>query len=265
MDRTSQNRARRARQQREGIVMLVVMLMLMMATGTALFTMQATQYEQRSSGAVGEANWVRGVAESVLMGALAFVEATSITTSGQVPVMTTLGAQWRAGSAGAAGAVYQAKYDFPVPSAGAALPPLGADVSASTSLEMPFTAGASTPLGVDGFMPGAPITVPLLQPTARIASGYFGRCPRPCPYPLSAARDGGGQGNSYWAGHWLQEMFSTGAGTPPGALGSGPTPRIRTVITAFAEEYIVGDQPDENGQREIHELDALARGYFDNR
>jgi hypothetical protein len=39
--------------------------------------------------------------------------------------------------------------------------------------------------------------------------------------------------------------------------------RTRTVVTGFAEVHVWGDPLDSSGVREIHELDAISRGYID--
>ena len=113
-------RARRARQRREGIIVLLLMLVLMMASGTAVFTLQSTQYEQRSSTALGEANWARGLAECTAMAGIAYAE-DPLSGGAMSP---GLGAQWQTN--GATPAWYTQKYAIPEPSAApTAAPPPG--------------------------------------------------------------------------------------------------------------------------------------------
>lgn len=57
---------------REGAALLIVLFVLLMATGTAVFSMQATQFEQRAAGSLQQAMRTKYVAESATVGVLAF-------------------------------------------------------------------------------------------------------------------------------------------------------------------------------------------------
>lgn len=65
-------RNRKKKLQRKGAALLVVMFILMMATGTAMFSLQSTQFEQRSAGTLQQAMRTRYVAEAATMGVLAY-------------------------------------------------------------------------------------------------------------------------------------------------------------------------------------------------
>jgi type II secretory pathway pseudopilin PulG len=65
-------RNRKKKLQRKGAALLVVMFILMMATGTALFSLQSTQFEQRSAGTLQQAMRTRYVAEAATVGVLAY-------------------------------------------------------------------------------------------------------------------------------------------------------------------------------------------------
>jgi hypothetical protein len=55
---------RAPRQKREGAALLIVLFVLMMATGTAVFAMQSTQFEQRAAGSLQVAMRTKFVAEA---------------------------------------------------------------------------------------------------------------------------------------------------------------------------------------------------------
>ena len=65
------SRIRRKKKQ-QGAALLVVLFILMMATGTAMFSMQSTQFEQRAAGSLQQAMRTRYVSEAATMGVLAY-------------------------------------------------------------------------------------------------------------------------------------------------------------------------------------------------
>jgi hypothetical protein len=68
---TTPNRRKFSREKREGAALLIVLFILMMATGTAVFALQSTQFEQRAAGSLLQAARTRYVAEAATMGVLA--------------------------------------------------------------------------------------------------------------------------------------------------------------------------------------------------
>jgi hypothetical protein len=227
---------RRTRQKREGIVMLIVMLMLLMATGTAMFTIQSTQYEQRASTAVGEANWARGVAECTAMAGLTYAEnLQGNPTQNPLP----LGAQWQ--PSGSQRALYGRKYSLPDPINPSATNNVAGDPVTSVSLtSAPFVNNA--PLGLGGFLP------PARGPATAL--------------PMFQLRDdptGATPGLRFIQSHWLQETLQPN----PTTVTTPQQNRVRTVITGFAEIHVGGDSTSPGDVREIHELDAISRGYID--
>lgn len=58
------HRRRLPRKEREGAALLIVLFVLMMATGTAVFAMQSTQFEQRAAGSLQLAMRTKFVAEA---------------------------------------------------------------------------------------------------------------------------------------------------------------------------------------------------------
>lgn len=239
-------RRRRARKQREGIVILVVMLMIMMATGTAMFAIQATQYEQRAATSVAEANWARGVAECATMAGLAYVE--DYKTKQASGISSSLDFRWV--SQGGAQAQHSVKYGLPAPIAvddpGAGATP---DIPYSASLNLPpvieSAPGAQGRPGLQGFLPGP-----------RRRNSAF--------YPLFADHDDDTNttaGLRSTNGHWLQEELP---GIPLTVeKGKTQTTRTRTVVTGFAEITVIQDGLDSTNIRGLHELDAITRGYVD--
>jgi hypothetical protein len=67
-------RSRRAQQAREGAALIIVLFILMMATGTAMFALQSTQFEQRAAGSLLQSARTKYVAESATMGVLALCD-----------------------------------------------------------------------------------------------------------------------------------------------------------------------------------------------
>jgi len=63
--------SRGKRQRREGAALLIVLFILMMATGTAVFAMQSAQFEQRAAGSLHQVTRARYVAEAATVSALA--------------------------------------------------------------------------------------------------------------------------------------------------------------------------------------------------
>jgi len=62
--KSPQQRRRASRKTREGAALLIVLFVLMMATGTAVFAMQSTQFEQRAAGSLQVAMRTKFVAEA---------------------------------------------------------------------------------------------------------------------------------------------------------------------------------------------------------
>lgn len=60
------------KKKREGAALLVVLFILMMATGTAMYSLQSTQFEQRAAGSLQQAMRTRYVAEAATVGVLAY-------------------------------------------------------------------------------------------------------------------------------------------------------------------------------------------------
>lgn len=67
----SPQRPRRPRQPQEGAALLIVLFILMMATGTAVFALQSSQFEQRAAGSLHQATRAKYVAEAGTVGVLA--------------------------------------------------------------------------------------------------------------------------------------------------------------------------------------------------
>jgi hypothetical protein len=228
---------KRAPQKREGIVMLIVMLMLLMATASAMFAIQSTHYEQRASSSLGEANWARGVAESATRGALAYVENVKLPNTTD----KLLGTLWIDGASKDGVTLSQGarKFAFPTPNS-------SLDRSQSVTYDIPPFV-QNLPAGLRGFLPGD-------------------RCPLPCTYPMRARRDQQGAdptyetmpadsaGLTYMRPHWLTEKV-----TVPRA---GQT-RVHNIVTGFGEVHVWGDPLDSSRVREAHEIDAIARGTID--
>ena len=61
---------RRTHRRQEGAALLIVLFVLMMATGTALFAMQGSQFEQRAAGSLYQAMRTKFVAEGATVGVL---------------------------------------------------------------------------------------------------------------------------------------------------------------------------------------------------
>lgn len=76
-ERSTNTQPDTAHSKREGMAMLIVMLVLLAATATATFAMHATTYEMRASGYGRQALQTRFVAESGLQGGIAAVDAMS--------------------------------------------------------------------------------------------------------------------------------------------------------------------------------------------
>jgi hypothetical protein len=60
----------RKQRRREGAALLIVLFILMMATGTALFAVQGSQFEQRAAGSLYQAMRTKFVAEAATVGVL---------------------------------------------------------------------------------------------------------------------------------------------------------------------------------------------------
>lgn len=71
MDMQLQRRIRRKKKQ-QGAALLVVLFILMMATGTAMFSLQGTQFEQRAAGSLQQAMRTRYISEAATVGVLAY-------------------------------------------------------------------------------------------------------------------------------------------------------------------------------------------------
>ncbi len=240
-------RARRARQRREGIVVLLLMLVLMMASGTAVFTLQSTQYEQRASSAVGEANWARGLAECTAMAGIAYAE--NPLAGGSNP--PDLGAQWR--PAGSTPAEYTRKYAIPEPATasapGAPAPNISGSMQLLDSTGVTAPASSNTPTGsLAAFLP----------PNDRNRASPS--------YPLFADYDSqfvNVPGLRFYRAHWLQEKLNVKPSGTAGPSGKMGVERTRWVVTGFAEINVWDDRTDASNVRGLHELDAISRGYID--
>jgi len=224
---------KRAPEKREGIVVLIVMMMLIMATGTAVFAIQSTQYEQRSASAIAEANWARGLAECTTMAGIALAEDRSA-----APPSTPLGAQWLPN--GTARPVFSDKYGIPAPNA--------AD---------PTTISRAL---VNGAQPFADVSPYANNTPGGLLAGFLPtqRGPGSLQYPLYQNRDSQfavSPGLHYFQAHWLQEAIRVPL--------RGNMWRTRTVVTGFAEVRVWGDPLDSSNVRELHELDTISRGYID--
>lgn len=68
---SSRQRKSRTKRAREGAALLIVLFILMMATATAVFAMQSTQFEQRAAGALHQGTRAKYVAEGATLNALA--------------------------------------------------------------------------------------------------------------------------------------------------------------------------------------------------
>jgi hypothetical protein len=64
-------RKQNQRAKREGAALLIVLFIVMMATSTALFAMQSSQFEQRAAGSIHQAVRAKYVAEAATISALA--------------------------------------------------------------------------------------------------------------------------------------------------------------------------------------------------
>lgn len=67
----SPRRSRKPRKPQEGAALLIVLFILMMATGTAVFALQSSQFEQRAAGSLHQATRAKYVAEAATVGVLA--------------------------------------------------------------------------------------------------------------------------------------------------------------------------------------------------
>jgi hypothetical protein len=225
-------------------VVLIVMLVLFMATGTAVFAVQSSQYEQRASTSLGESNWARGIAECTAMAGIAYAE-----DPGSVPPV--LGAQWR--PAGSLRAEYSRKYGIPEPSPTTATVP-APDPSGSTLLMdapiaavPPATSNTPNPNGLAAFLPGERARLSPNYPLFRNHDSQLGPVP----------------GLRFIRAHWLQETLSVRPATVAGVPSAVGNARTRTVVTGFAEVSVWSDSLDSSGVRGLHELDAVSRGYID--
>lgn len=59
------------REKREGAALLIVLFILLMSTGTAVFAMQSTQFEQRAAGSLHQVTRAKYVAEAATVNVLA--------------------------------------------------------------------------------------------------------------------------------------------------------------------------------------------------
>lgn len=64
--------AKKARRSQQGAALLIVLFILMMATGTAVYSLQSTQFEQRAAGSLQQAMRTKFVAEAATVSLLAF-------------------------------------------------------------------------------------------------------------------------------------------------------------------------------------------------
>lgn len=69
---TGKARRRRPRRREQGAALLIVLFILMMATGTAMYSLQSTQFEQRAAGLLRQTMRTRYVAEGATVGVLAY-------------------------------------------------------------------------------------------------------------------------------------------------------------------------------------------------
>lgn len=246
VSRIRKARARRSRQRREGLIVLLLMLVLVMASSTAIFTVQSTQYEQRSASAVGEANWARGLAECAAMAGIAYAE--DPLASKNPP---TLGAQWVA--AGSTPALYTRKYAIPEPLL--ATPPGTPAPNRSGSQPLLDETGITAPAASN--VPTGSLAV-FLPPNDRSTASPT--------YPLFANYDSQfvpAPGLRFYRAHWLQEVLTLETSGQKGNSGTVGLPRTRTVVTGFAEINVWNDPTDASNVRGLHELDTISRGYID--
>jgi hypothetical protein len=82
-------RRQRTAQRREGTVLLIVLLVITMATGTAVYTLSSTTSEQRLAGQISEGAWTVCVAEGAAMSGVADWE-----TKGEQSAVSGIDQRW---------------------------------------------------------------------------------------------------------------------------------------------------------------------------
>jgi hypothetical protein len=209
--------------------------MLMMATGTALYGMQATIYEQHASTSYAEASWTRTLAEGAAMATLAVVEEGGIP---RTALTQNLDVRWQAG--GNPRARFSIEYGLPTPLEGMAAPTANPDSARSIELEADNLAFATVPEGLTGYC-------------QTIHDGQA---------PYGAFRPNIRTGvcraiYETWGG------LGTGTTTTSAGVTTPVRPRTRSVITGIGQTIVPGDRFDSGGERGLHETVGLARGYFD--
>jgi hypothetical protein len=238
----------RPARRREGAVLLIVLLMVMMATGTALYAMQATFYEQGASTSYADAAWTRSLAEGAAVGTFAVVEEDGIRRGS---LTENLDQRWR--DMAGVRSVFSTKYGTPTPLEGTAAPLANPDSARSIDLIADNAAFLSTPQGLTGFCmpvkwvgdlaPGAPPGIaPVPYDGLPLTSRRQSRC-------LAIYETWGGLG--------------TGSSSTSAGVTTPPRPRTRSVITGIGETWTTADPPDPDGIRGLHETVGMARGYFD--
>lgn len=226
-------------------MLLIVLLMLLVATGSALYAMQATFYEQGASTSYADAAWTRSLAEGAAMSGLAVVEENGIP---RASLTENLDLRWR--DQGNPRSDFSIKYGMPTPLQGTTGAP--ADPDAARSFE--------NRVDTNAFM----VTMP---------QGLLGFCDPPrdgqVPYGAPFAARHYRTGNcrviyETWGG--------LGSGSSSTAVGVGTLvrPRTRSVITGIGETAPPGDvgsltNPADvvGGQRGLHETVGMSRAYFD--
>jgi hypothetical protein len=220
---TSTHRQAARRRRREGAVLLIVLLILMMATGSALFAMQATFYEQRSSTSYAEAAWTRSIAEGAAMAGMAVVEEMG---PGNQP---GLDARW---SDGAGRAPFSTKYALATPMAGTTAPVSNADVAQAFDCALFSGAYAGNPVGLIGY----------IAPTRDGQSPYGAY---QAQYRVPTARV-------------LFEQLVVGTRTRTVITGIG-----ETALPVNPATGLPADPMDMDGQRGLHETVGMTRAYVD--
>jgi hypothetical protein len=236
------SRRRKPARSREGAVLLIVLLMLMMATGTALYAMQATFYEQGASTSFSEASWTRSLAEGAAMASLIVVEEGGIARGS---LGQNLSQQWQ--DLGGVRSDFSLKYGTPTPLEGIPGAPANPDSARSINLQFDDLSFANTPLGLSAFCAPVKNTPP--------------NGPPPAPY------DGLARANLRGVTcHAIYETWGglgSGSSSSSAGVGTPVRPRTRSVITGFGETAIPTDPRDLDGLRGLHETLGMSRGYFD--
>ena len=239
-------RGRRAARSREGAVLLIVLLMVMMATGTALYAMQATFYEQGASTSYAEAAWTRSLAEGATIGAFSVVEEGGIQRGA---LSENLDLRWR--EIAGVRSQFSTKYDTPTPLEGLSVPTTNPDSARSIDHTADDRAFVNTPQGLTGFCMPVKYAGDLAPgaPPAIVQAPYDG-------LPLGSRRQTSCRAiYETWGG------LGTGTSTTAAGMTTPPRPRTRSVITGFGETFITADPRDR--ERGRHETVGMSRGYFD--